>query len=416
MDELAHIISLLRAFDIEPKPLDHLLDAYLRRHPELSSSRRRLIADVVFGVMRWRRRLDAWLVQCGKKPDHRLRALSFLRWRPPPDAHLIPIDSLAEVFPSPLMGEGDPAFFPEGEAAYHSLPDFLWKMMVTGYGFDAARVVAESLNREALPVLRINTLKDDSREKIMAILSQEGIALRPTSFSPYGILLDRRINLSSLTAYTSGLIEVQDEASQLAVIAADPKPGERVLDMCAGAGGKSLMMAMLMQNKGSIIVTDPDERKLHQLALRAKRAGVSIVTREKKNLVDKNYDLVFVDAPCSGTGTLRRSPDIRWRITRADVERYVGEQKKLLTSAAKKVRVGGRLLYATCSILPGENEDVVREFLSGENDEVMDLRKIFKDFPPSTEKLITHEGFLRTDPRWGELDGFFAALLVRKGT
>jgi len=253
MDELSHIVSLLHAFEIEPKPLDRLVGSYFQSHPELSSSRRRLIADMVFGVIRWKSRLDGWIVGfLGKKPDHEKRALCFLLWKPPPDADRFPIQELAwknglpSVFP-----DGDSSDFPGGEAAYYSMPEFFWEMMVNSFGIERTRCMAEAFNTPARPILRVNTLKC-SRDEAISMLMGSGILGIPTPFSPFGIALEKRPPLFSLPSYRMGMIELQDEAGQLSVMAAHPKPGERVLDFCAGAGGKSLMMAMLMHNQGVI--------------------------------------------------------------------------------------------------------------------------------------------------------------------
>ncbi len=279
--------------------------------------------------------------------------------------------------------------------------------------------MACALNSQSRPSLRVNSMRTTLDEAIR-MLNSAGVEAEPSGRSPYGLRLFRRITLGSVDAYSRGLVEVQDESSQLAVIAADPKEGETVLDACAGAGGKSLMIAMLMGGRGRIIASDVDSTKLRELSRRASRAGLSMIEiLAAKDLCRKAhtfkgaFDLVFVDAPCTGTGTLRRSPDLKWRLNPEDVRQSVVEQKALLTRYADWVRPGGRLVYATCSILRDENENIVEDFLRSKNYRVIGVGAILARREIDTKGITAEGGYLATDPREGEWNGFFAASMQR---
>ena len=240
----------------------------------------------------------------------------------------------------------------------------------------------EAYAKEAPTDLRVNTLKT-SRTKVL----REFPEADPTTLSPYGIRLRKRQALKM-----DGDYEVQDEGSQLVTIYADAKPMTRVLDYCAGAGGKALMLAMLMKNEGEITVYDPDESKIKSLKNRVERAQAKIIKTRKPV---GGYDLVIVDAPCSGTGTWRRGPDAKWRLTEDKLNGYINLQSQILYEAAPHVGKGGRLVYITCSFLEDENERQAEKFL-----------KDNPDFKVDRESL-------RLSPLHNNTDGFFAASFVR---
>lgn len=455
MDILDHIVTILKSFDIEPKPLDQIVDSYLRRHRELASSDRRLISDVAFGVVRWRRRLDGWLwphlttrsekvaPQMSfprKRESHvntgfpikalgndrlrnanilvsnRLRVSAYVAWKLPELAHRVDVVQAAQVGDLQLDKRGTE--FPGGDAAWHSFPDFLYRMIAEAYGPAVASEIAESLNEPAQVVLRINSLKG-SREEIAQRLAEEGIESIPTDRSPYGLILDKRINLEACACFKSGLVEVQDESSQLATIVAEPRPGDMVLDACAGAGGKSLMMAMLMQGSGRIVAADPVESKLKELQRRARRAGINIIkvvnskTLLTSRKINDKYDMVFIDAPCSGIGTLRRNPDLKWRLSPDILSLRTQLQRSLINEYADWVRPGGRLVYATCSILPQENEEIVAPLASDGRFSKIGVKEVLDSQNICADGIVSDGGYLKIDPRSGKRDGFFAALFQR---
>ena len=400
MTTTEHAASILRMFEIEPAPLDRLVDAYFRRHRELGSRARREIADLAFDLARWRRRLDGILTASGiAKPSNLDRATLMIEEG----------DRVRD-----LGREG----FAGSDAAFHSFPDFLYGMIREQYGDEGAAEIATALNRQQRPTVRINSLMID-RDCAIRGLADEGIVAEATSRSPFGARLPGRVSMGSIGLYANGSIEIQDESSQLAVILARPGPGEVVLDACAGAGGKSLMMAMLMENRGRVVATDINKRKLMELRKRAKRAGVKIVRTAEYSDMDStgedagSFDLVFVDAPCSGTGTLRRAPDLRWRIDQVSIEAAVCKQKRIVEEYSRYVRPGGRLVYAICSVLREEGESVVESFLSRSDFEIEDTSDSFVKNGIEADGLVTDGGYLRADPRAGDWDGFFAARLRR---
>jgi 16S rRNA (cytosine967-C5)-methyltransferase len=288
-------------------------------------------------------------------------------------------------------------------------------------------VVAEmsALAKRAPVDLRVNTLKT-TREKVLASLAYLGAA--PTPYSPSGLRLPltpegRGPALAAEPAYIKGLAEIQDEGSQLAAILALAKPGEQVLDLCAGAGGKTLALAASMQNKGQIHATDRDGARLMRSIVRLERGGVRNVQlhapRGKNNVLvglERRCDLVFVDAPCTGTGTWRRNPDAKWRIRPGALAIRIAEQDRALEEAARFVKARGRILYVTCSVLREENEDRLAAFLGSRADykslpaqELVEMARM-----PGLAPFASRFGFgLRLTPLTSGTDGFFIAMLMR---
>jgi 16S rRNA (cytosine967-C5)-methyltransferase len=272
--------------------------------------------------------------------------------------------------------------------------------------------------------LRVNTLKT-TREKALVRLAHLGAV--PTPFSPFGLRLplaadDRGPQLSAEPAYIKGLVEIQDEASQLASHLALAKPGEQVIDLCAGAGGKTLALAASMRNKGQIHATDRDGARLMRSVARLKRAGVRNVQlhppRGDADVLaglEGHFDLVFVDAPCTGTGTWRRNPDAKWRIRPGALAMRIAEQDRVLEEAARLVKPGGRILYATCSLLREENEDRLAAFLGSHADykSVPALELAGTAGMPELERFSSPLSFgLRLTPLTSGTDGFFIAMLI----
>lgn len=204
-----------------------------------------------------------------------------------------------------------------------------------------------------------------SRDNVLDSLQQEGILVRAADQSPFGIILDKHANLSQTKAYKKGLVEVQDEGAQLVSMEIGVKPKNDVFDFCAGAGGKSLIMAQLMQNKGFILAYDASPKRLVELVKRARRANISIIkTVPKLPETFKKFDHVVVDAPCSGTGTWRRNPDMKWKLTPRQLEQLVKKQSEILNTAEQFVKPGHYLTYITCSITVDENENQIESFLN----------------------------------------------------
>ncbi|HEY8207587.1 MAG TPA: methyltransferase domain-containing protein [Myxococcaceae bacterium] len=304
-----------------------------------------------------------------------------------------------------------------------SLPDFLAKRFREELGPDAEAAVA-AMNTRAPLCARTNTLKG-TREALMQRLREEGVDCRPAPLSPLGIFLDTRLNAFSLKSFKEGFFELQDEGSQLLGQLVDPPP-TRVVDACAGAGGKSLQLSAEMKNRGELFALDVDGRRLEELKRRARRDGVHNVRirevpAEREAALAALEDLrgkadrVLVDAPCSGTGTFRRKPDARYRLSPEELAMHLERQRALLEQFSTLVKPGGRLIYGTCSILRAENEDVVEGFLSRHPE--FSLVPAETRLPaPGKGPPLTRGGYLRLYTHLHGTDGFFGAILGRAKT
>jgi 16S rRNA (cytosine967-C5)-methyltransferase len=252
-----------------------------------------------------------------------------------------------------------------------------------------------------------------------AKLSEQGVETTKTLLSPFGLNLSKRINVFSFPAFRDGWFEVQDEGSQLLPFLIDPKPNAKLLDLCAGAGGKTLEFAALMKNRGEIYASDINSFRLEELRKRTKRAGAQNVrVQEIQSIEDLTeqysdfFDIVFVDAPCSGLGTIRRNPGMKWMVTEQTVNEVSEKQKSILHSSVPLVKPGGRIVYATCTLLRQENEDVVEEFM-----------KIYPEFqliepvelsPKWNNGLVPPGSFFKLFPHIHGTDGFFCAVFEKK--
>jgi len=430
--QVAAAIQLLDQIDQGRAPADDIVANYFRRHRFAGSSDRGQISRHIYAVLRHRAALDWWLEREGEglPVDARRRTLTALvlaegwslgaiekacdgdRFRPAPlerqELHLLKSlhgHNLGHpAMPAPVRG---------------NFPEWLTPYLERAFGGELAREMA-ALNSEAPLDLRVNALKAD-RKGAIAALKEEGIATEPTALSPLGLRVRERIPLSTLETFKAGLVEVQDEGSQLAALLADARPGMRVVDFCAGAGGKTLALAAAMENRGHLIASDVSAQRLERATQRLRRAGASIVQRlplsshrdkwVKRHLA--SFDRVFVDAPCTGIGTWRRNPDAKWRLTEKDVTELVALQADILDSAQRLVKPGGRLVYATCSLLREENEAQVEHFLaSHEEFSLLPIGEIWAAViggkSPGGEKT------LRLTPARHDTDGFFVAVMQRR--
>jgi 16S rRNA (cytosine967-C5)-methyltransferase len=298
-------------------------------------------------------------------------------------------------------------------AVLHSHPPWLVRRLLASHGVEETIAICRTNNTVPPLTLRVNSLKA-SRETAIAALAQESITAGATLFSPDGITVaSPAAALRKSACYREGLIRVQDEASQLIARLVAPESGERLLDLCAGSGGKTLHLAALMGNGGSITALDLQSEQLRMLRDEAQRLGVTIVETRRGDTAAPiesfrgTFDRVLLDAPCSGLGTLRRNPEIRWRITPADLNRCMELQNLLLARAAEYIRPGGRLVYSVCTVTPEENEVVIGKFLKNRIDFTLLSPKAI---PPA---LVDAKGFFRTAPHLHGTDGFFGAILVR---
>jgi 16S rRNA (cytosine967-C5)-methyltransferase len=294
-----------------------------------------------------------------------------------------------------------------------SHPKWLVERWLERYGFEAAESWARFDNGPAALTIRANTLKV-TRDGLAARLLQHRVETAPTRFAPDGLVV--RTGNPLLTPLAGeGVFAVQDEASQLVAVFADPRPEERVLDVCASPGGKTTAMAAMMRDRGSIVACDVRPRRVELLRRGVEASGarsVRIVQADATRILPFSpvFDLVLLDAPCSGLGTLRRDPDIRWRRSEADLPALANSQVTMLASAAAAVRPGGRLVYSTCSSEPEENEEVVSRFLQTHPGFIAAAAA---DLPGAVQPFLTGDGHLRTLPFRDGLEAFFAAMLVK---
>lgn len=369
-------IELLQTIHGGAAPADRAAAAYFRNRRYIGGKDRRDVLDHAYGVLRRRAALDWWIARSNAPcPDiERARVIAKLLlidgWS---------ADRLAGSFDG---GQYRPAMLEPGErqlvkdlagqelnppeqpqAARLEYPTWIENQLTAVFG-DRLDIEMSAALDEAATDLRVNALKATRKEAIAA-LAKDNVEAVPTSLSPLGLRVKGRPPLATLESFKSGLIEVQDEGSQLVALLADAKPGMRVVDFCAGAGGKTLALAAQMQNKGKLFACDVLQGRVDRAATRLNRAGVFNVERlglssERDPWVKRHagaFDRVLVDAPCSGTGTWRRNPDARWRLKPGDIDELQALQRRILESAARLVKPGGRLIYATCSLLPAENAD-----------------------------------------------------------
>jgi 16S rRNA (cytosine967-C5)-methyltransferase len=411
---------------------DQALQRVLRREKQLRSVERRSVSDAVYGLLRLQGRVDHLLQRAlgtrklgleklATPTQHLLRYAAYLiageRQSPESAAGLAgpevapwrwALDLVAE--PGRLGAPEDPL---DALAAETSLPRWLAKLWSEQLGAEETRLLAAALNQRAPLTVRTNLLKN-SREELIATLRAEGSRVEPTRLSPWGVTFTSRTNVFALRAFKAGLFEVQDEGSQLIALACQVRPGQLVVDACAGAGGKSLALASEMRNKGRLIAADRDSRRLDELRPRARRAGVhnweARAVPESSDAriagLREQVDVVLVDAPCSGLGALRRNPDARWRLDAAEVDSFPPRQKEILERYARLVKPGGRLVYATCSINRAENEDVRAAFLAAHPD--------FKPARALPESIGLGTGSeIQLLPHRHGTDGFYIAALER---
>ncbi|HEY4113911.1 MAG TPA: RsmB/NOP family class I SAM-dependent RNA methyltransferase [Rhizomicrobium sp.] len=411
-------IDILSGLERSPLPADRFIRDWFRRRRYAGSKDRAAVASCVFDVLRHR---------------------AFLSWRmrsESPRALVIgtllrdggDLESVAAVFygegygPTPLTDEetavvqlppvGNPPPWVQG-----GYPEWLQPELTRAFGPNLLDETVALQSRAPID-LRVNTLKA-ARNDVLSALRGEGYETNFTQYSPFGIRLEPGVTgLDKTALFQSGAFEFQDEASQIASLLVDAKPGMRVFDLAAGGGGKSLAIAAAMQNEGEIVATDIDAGRLRQLAIRAERAGATIVDTPSPPLGggagETMFDRVLVDAPCSGTGTWRRQPELRWRLTPERLAQVRNTQKELLEDGAHHVKPGARLIYATCSLLPSENEDQIEDFLARHpNFAIVPTRAVWP------EAIGTHPphglaDFFKASPLSTNTDGFFTSVLARK--
>ncbi|HVJ31891.1 MAG TPA: RsmB/NOP family class I SAM-dependent RNA methyltransferase [Terriglobia bacterium] len=427
-------IELLHEIHGGTAPADRAAAAYFRNRRYIGGKDRRDVLDHAYGVLRRRAALDWWIAKSGAgvQDIERARVIAKLLlidgWTADRTAGSFDggqyrpamLDNDEKRLVKALAGQQlNP---PEQPAAARlEYPGWIETQLQAVFGDRLDAEMAATLD-EAATDLRVNALKA-TREEAIKALAADGVEAAPTALSPLGLRVKGRPPLATLNSFKSGLIEVQDEGSQLVALLADARPGMRVVDFCAGAGGKTLALAAQMQNKGKLVACDVLQGRVDRAATRLNRAGVYNVERlglssERDPWVKRHaggFDRVLVDAPCSGTGTWRRNPDARWRLKPGDIEELAALQRRILESASRLVKPGGRLIYATCSLLPAENADHlawIRENLP--DFDLVPLPQVWReviggDCPVAGDTLSL-------TPARNGTDGFFTAVFQRRKT
>ena len=417
---LAHGVAILKQLLAFDEAADKTLSRYFRAHPKLGHADRGALAEICFTFLRRYRSLSVKVAAVFPAPSppspHRLFLAALIaqgRALPEIEALLKPGEAAGFVA---LKNFDDDTLTPAERA---DLPDWLYVRLVETHGEAAAQALAQAMNRPAPLDLRVNTLKGE-RDAVLAALARGRIAAKAGAYSPFAIRLAEKLALARHPLFTQGVIEVQDEGSQLLGLLLAPKRGEAVADFCAGAGGKTLLLWALMANSGRLYALDVSEKRLARLKPRLARSGLSNVHPIRiesecdprlKRLAGK-MDRVLVDAPCSGLGALRRNPELKWRQTPESVFELTQKQTAILAAAARLTRPGGRLLYATCSLLDAENDRIVDAFLAAHPE--------FSLIPANAElarfNLPGIGERLQLFPQRHDTDAFYAALLMKNPT
>jgi len=406
---LAAAIAEVRHFTA---PADQALSAFFRLHRELGARDRAFIGDGVFAFLRRKRSLET----LAESSDARKLAIAVLvREFGRSLRDLSPVLTAAEdvwlrTFKSRLQNPLPPAIA-------HDVPDWLWERLGRDYDDATRSALAHSWLAPAPFDLRVNPAKT-TRDAALAALASEGLDPHATPYSPLGIRIDGRPSLAQHPWLADGRLEVQDEGSQLVGYVVAPRRSDMVVDFCAGAGGKTLLLGALMRSQGRLYAFDVSAPRLAKLTPRLARSGLSnvhpqVLQNERDTKVKRlagKIDRVLIDAPCTGFGTLRRNPDLKWRQPEGAVTELAARQASILAAASTLVKAGGRVVYATCSVLADENERIVEAFLAAHpqfapGDAAAELARagIALDTGPAL-KLFTHVH---------GCDGFFAAVLER---
>ena len=436
---IGHASESLQLVLSSEKPADSVIDLFFRSRKYLGSHDRRFIAESTYGTLRHLRKCESLLRRAlGNNADGMIPEDGFLllvvtyllavEQRTPIEVvdlqsavksgQLKPqLGSLLQSLSTPQdVQPADPVVRIGEEYSY---PDWMVQRFLDQFGEKETLLLCESLNGQAPLSLRANSLKS-SVEECQGALRKEGVATERTKLSPFGLIVPKRINIFQIQAFRDGLFEVQDEGSQLVPYLLDPKPTAKVLDACAGAGGKTLELAALMKNRGEIVAADVNSFRLDQLRKRAQRAGVSNVRiRQVQDIADlaeqytDYFDVALIDAPCSGIGTLRRNPGMKWMVTEETIREVSEKQLHILEACVPFVKTGGRVAYATCTLFREENETVVETFLKAHAEFALDdppLDRARFDFSPySVGKYI------KFTPYRDGTDGFFIAVMKKHG-
>ncbi len=441
-------LAVLNRMDREDLTLDAMMVTVFNQLPTMTARDRALTQTIVYGVLRWQHRLDAYIAHFSKTPLKRIDPIvrNLLRMgmylllyldRIPASAVVHTTVELTKPHAPPwvvrfvngLLRETTrhqgqlPSLIPQKNtidnlAIDKSMPVWLLKRWMKRFGKKDTAALCDAINLIPDITLRINSLKTQRGQAAEALLTEAG-KVTPTRYSPVGIMLSGiKRTIAQMAPFESGLFQVQDEAAQLVSMILNPQPGDTILDACAGLGGKTCHIAQLMQNTGIVTALDKSAAKLNLLKQELKRLGITCVTTTQADWYQDTlpptlpqFDRILLDAPCSGIGVIRRNPDIKWRAEKSNLGRYSRQQRLFLERLAPLVRSGGILVYAVCSFEPEENESVVNGFLKNHSEFAKeDIGQIDSN---GVAALGCRDGFLRTFPHRHNMDGFFAARLKK---
>jgi 16S rRNA (cytosine967-C5)-methyltransferase len=442
-------LAILNQLDQEQTTLDAVLEVFSVHQSQMTKRDRALLNILVYGVLRWRARLDYILSHFSRTPIERLDplVLNILRLglyqiifldRVPKSAAVNTSVEIAKATEAPWVAgfinavlrrtaeQHSTIAYPDREADLQealavekSFRGWLLRRWLKRWGQTAVELLCDVINTPPPITVRTNTLKA-SREDLAEALTPLAGRLYPTTFAPDGLcIFNPRLPIAELEPFKEGWFSVQDEGAQLVSSALDPQPDEHILDACAGLGGKTGHIAQLMCNRGAIEAVDIDGRKLASLQADMLRLGITIVSTRQHDL-DKPlpsqhqamFDRVLLDAPCSGLGVLRRNPDAKWSASERDLARHNRRQVDLLDRLAPLVKPGGIVVFAVCSCEPEENQAVVQVFLQNHSDFVKEQN--FPGLPPQALTAVTSDGYIRTYPENRDMDGFFCARLRKR--
>ncbi len=441
-------LEILNALDEGQKTLDNLMDLMFERLSDISQLDKNLLITLVYGVLRNRRRLDWILSQFSKTGLEKLdpEVLNILRIglfqilylsRIPSSAAVNTSVELSKTLQKPWISKFVNAVLRNAVRGYEklclpdiekdnipaiairkSMPEWLITRWVHRFGVSGTIKLCDTINTIPSITLRTNDIRT-TRDALLKSLKTCAKLVVSTSFSPHGIRMSHlHTPIFSHESFRKGFFQVQDEAAQLVTFLLDPKPGERILDACAGLGGKTGHIAQEMKNEGNVLAVDINPNKQAKINKEMKRLGISIVETRTKDICEPmgsesigKFDRALLDAPCSGLGVLRRNPDIKWRSSVDRIKKAKAIQIQLLDNISRYVKPSGILVYSVCSMEPDENEDVVDVFLKMHPDFVID--KKFDRLHQNSAFPVIEDGFLRTLPHIHNMDGFFAVRFIK---
>lgn len=417
------VLEILDKINASRIPMDGTIGDYMRHRKYIGAKDRADIVERVYNIIRAHARLGWHLQHAGAPDNARMRMIAWLTLGEGRGAEIEKLFDGSEYGPATLL-EDEKKFSFTGGLNHPDMPDAVRaecppeheQTLRDYFGADFVDEMTAMIASATLD-LRVN-VRAITRDEAQESLKKDGVETDATPYSPWGLRARNKAFLSKTKAFVKGHVEIQDEGSQLIAHACGAQPGMQVMDYCAGAGGKTLALAAAMNCKGRIVAMDNEPSRLEKGRQRFKRAHISDMVEVRPITDEKHrkwlkrqkgtFDVVLVDAPCSSTGTWRRNPDLRWRHYGPSLAELLPVQAEILAKAAKAVKPGGKLVYATCSLLPDENERQVEKFLSAHPDFVLS--------PPEGSVPHDERGYMRLTTRRHNTDGFFAAILKRNSS